>query len=500
MRFARVLKTVLVGATALLWIATASAQQIRFIPDFTSVTNLQLNTAHQATYNSQKVLRLTDGYPGFGIAHPETATAWFTLQQPVSSGFTTYFKFQIHTAGICCTPGDGLAFVIQNAASTDATYGATGAGITARGAGAGGVGYAGIPNSLAVEFDTVADRWDPSANHVALQGCGTASNGPVHIPGTFTIGNNHNVTSCLVASGINSAIPHLGVTCGNTACADGNPHEVVVEYTPPATVSGNGTLVVWIDPTFITGTHTPVASAPKALNIPYNINNAYNSKGISLAGGTSAWVGFTASQTSQPQAHDILAWEFTPHVQTQVTQVIPPGGTEADYTFGGHHMGVNYFPAFQNNGCDGTTPTDPCEMTVVSTPISRSVFYRTRLMGTPFINEQCVVYLQTGGNCIVYSVTCQKKSNPLVNVACPVAPTCNTVGDTTNCISFNTSFYTSDPITAHNADYLKTDPIGSNNWVSIFVTFDPNVLDGKTTGTGNSPSDFVATFALGTRP
>src|ERR1039458_5914502 len=57
----------------------------------------------------------------------------------------------------------------------------------------------------------------------------------------------------------------------------------------------------------------------------------------------------------------------------------------------------------------------------------------------------------TGGNCIVYSVTCQKKSNPLVNVACPVAPTCNTVGDTTNCISFNTSFYTSDPITAHNA-------------------------------------------------
>jgi hypothetical protein len=121
-------------------------------------------------------------------------------------------------------------------------------------------------------------------------------------------------------------------------------------------------------------------------------------------------------------------------------------------------------------------------------------------MGTPFINEQCVVYLQTGGNCIVYSVTCQKKSNPLVNVACPVAPTCNTVGDTTNCISFNTSFYTSDPITAHNADYLKTDPIGSNNWVSIFVTFDPNVLDGKTTGTGNSPSDFVATFALGTRP
>lgn len=492
MRFGRTLKTVLVGVTVLLWMASASAQQVRFFPDFSSVANLQMNgMAHQASNGTSSVLRLTDGYPGFGATHPESSSAWFTLQQPLNVGFTTYFKFQIHVAGICCTPGDGLAFVIQNAATTDASYGAAGAGVTARGVGFGGVGYAGIPNSLAVEFDTVTNAWDPNANHVAVQSCGTNTNGPVHNPGTYTIGSNHNVTSCLVGSGISNSIPTLGVTCGPSSCTDGVPHEVVIEYTPPTTVNGNGTLKVWIDAPFIPGTHTPVRTAVPAINIPYNIDNTHNSQGISLAGGTSAWVGFTASQTNMPQAQDILAWEFTPHTPAQVTQVIPPGGTEADYIFGGHHMGVNYFAAFTND------PVDPYLMTVLATPISRGVFYNTREVGTPFTNELCVVYLQTGGNCIVYSVTCQRQSNPTVNVTCPVSTNPCTQTNQTGCLVFNTSFYTSDPITPQNADYLKADPIGTNNWVSIFVSYNPNTFDGKTTGTGGSPSDFVATFKVG---
>ena len=501
MRDGRTFKAVLVGVTLLLCVASGAAQQVRFFPDFTSVANLQFNgSAHRATgYQSAKVLRLTDGYPGFGATHPETASTWFELppsvdvnlgRQPVNKGFTTYFKFQIHIAAICCTPADGFAFVIQNSSTS------------ALGNGSGGLGYGGIPNSLAVEFDTFANPWDPNANHVAVQSCGTQSNAPNHIPG-----------NCLVGSGINSTtIPHLGVTCGASGpCTDGVPHEVVIEYTPPATGVGNGTLMVWIDQPFIPGTHTPCpnttipgcpVAAVAAINIPYNIDNAQNSQGISLQGGTSAWVGFTASQTSDPQAHDIIAWEFTPHVQTQVTQTIPPGGTEADYVFGGHHMGVDYFPAFTNNGCKvtDTDPTNPCVMTVTATPIARSLFHLTRLSGTPFVNEQCVVYLQTGGNCMVYTVKCAYKNNPNVSVACPVAPNCTTVGDTANCISFNTSYYTSDPITSTNADYLKADPIGTNNWKSIFVSYDPNVSDGKTTGTGGSSSDFVATFSLGARP
>lgn len=495
MRVGTITKTVLAGALALAWVTSASAQQVRFFPDFSSVANLQLNGAHPATYNSNAVLRLTDGYTGNNLPVPATGSAWFAIQQQVNMGFSTYFKFQIDSAGICCTPADGFAFVIQNAASTDSSYGASGAGVTARGVGKGGMGYAGIPNSFAVEFDTVKDTWDPSSNHVAVQSCGTQTNGPVHIPGTFTIGNNHNVTSCVVgslATGLNSNIPHLGVTCGTSGpCTDGSTHEVVIEYTPPTGNNVNGTLVVWIDPQFIAGTHQPVPTAVKAINIPYNIDVTKNSQGISLAGGTSAWVGFTASQTTNPQAHDILAWEFTPHAPAQVTQVIPPGGTEADYVFGGHHMGVNYFcnPNI-TNGCFANDPNNPIQMTVVATPVPRPQVYQ-RIKGL-FPTEQCVVYLQTGGNCIVYTVTCQDNNGP---VACPVAPNCTTVGDTLNCITFNTSFYTADPVTAQNADYLKADPIGTNNWVSIFTSYDPNVFDGKTTGTGGSSSDFVATFS-----
>ena len=503
MRFEKQVTTVLVGLTVLLWMPSASAQQISF-PDFSSVDKLMMfnGNAHPATWAGKKVLRLTDGYPGVGVFHPENSTSWFKKQQPVSAGFTTYFKFQIHTAAICCTPGDGLAFVVQNS-STDASYGATGAGLTARGVGFGGLGYAGIRNSLAVEFDTLANPWDPSANHVAVQSCGRNTNGPVHDPGTYTIGNNNEVTSCLVASNaINSSIRHLGTKCSTSSCADGAPHEVVIEYDAPFG-GAPGTLQVWIDQPFIPHTHTPCpnttvvgcpVAAVAAINITYNIDSSTNSKGIALNQGA-AWVGFTASQPDIPQAHDVLAWEFTPHAAAQVQHMIPPGDTPAVYSFGAHDTAVTYFTRFRNNGCDGMHPDDPCLMTVKATPVARKVFDVFRLLGTPFSNEECLVYLGTGGNCIVYSITCQQNSAPTIDVTCPASPPdmCNNVQGPA-CITFSTSFFTDDNVTGANADYLKADPIGSKNWQSIFVSFDPNAFDAKTTGKGSTPSDFVATF------
>ena len=508
-------KYALAGILAFVFTITAAAQQVRFFPDFSSMAYLQTNGPAAQAYSTtttpnQYVLRLSPGAPPVGHPNPEpSSSTFFTVPQSVNSGFTTYFRFQIHTAPKCCAPGEGLAFVVQNAASTDPTYGAIGAGITARGVGNGGVGYAGIPNSLAVEFDTLANAWDPTvngANHVAVQSCGIKTNGPVHTAGTYTIYKNNNVTSCLVGSGLNnnSNLPHLGVTCAGSSCADGVPHDVVIEYAP---VNNVWTLMVYLDPKFITGTHTPVKSAVPVINIPYNIDATQNPvTGLALAPDSNgnkslAWVGFTAAQSAQPEQQDILAWEFTPHTTSQVTQQIPPGGVPAHYTFGGHDTVVTYYPGYVNNGCDGVSPNDPCEMTVLATPISRSLFYQTRLLGTPFINEQCIVYLGTGGNCIVYSVTCQKQSDPKTNVTCPASlpTTCNNIGDP-GCIIFSTSFYTTDGVTTQNADYLKTDPIGSNNWKSIFQSYQPSVFDGKTTGTSGGTSDFVATFALGTKP
>jgi hypothetical protein len=496
------MKTALVATLALLCTVPALAQQVRFYPDFSSVAFLQLNGSQQANYNGQAVLRLTNA----SASKPESSTTWFSVPQAVNSGFTTYFRFQIHNALGCCNAGDGLAFVIQNASSTDPTYGATGKGVTARGVGNGGLGYAGIPNSVAVEFDTSANAWDPTQNgnnHVAVQGCGTKTNGPVHTAGTYTIYHNNNVTSCLVGASLNNSnsLPHLGVTCGQSSCADGVPHDVVVEY---AQVSGVWTLAVYIDPQFITGTHTPVKGSIPAINIPYNIDGTKNSAtGLSLAtdstgAKTLAYVGFSASQNNDPQQQDILSWEFTPHTPTQVTQTIQngcdpnnPTCVPTAFVFGSHTTKVTYFPSFVN--------TQGIQMTVVATPISRSQFYKTRLLPQGvFTNEQCIVYQGTGGNCVVYSITCQDANGN--SISCPVSNQQCVNPTDPGCIAFSTSYYTTDGVTAQNADYLKTDPIGSNNWVSIFEGFQSNTFDPRTTGTGSTPSDFVATFALGGKP
>ena len=101
--------------------------------------------------------------------NPQQSSSYFNIKQPLASGFTTWFEFQVHNPAICCTPGDGVAFIVQNSTATDPTYGARGAGVTAVGAYNGGMGYAGINNNLAIEFDIQANAWDPNSNHVPFK-------------------------------------------------------------------------------------------------------------------------------------------------------------------------------------------------------------------------------------------------------------------------------------------------------------------------------------------
>lgn len=504
MRSGSVLKFALVGMLAL-WVAAASAQQI-FYPGFTSVANLAMNSSKQATYNGVTVLRISNGYLGKNVANPEVSTTWFNIQQPVNSGFTTYFQFQIHNPALCCNPGDGLAFVVQNSSWTDSTYGATGKGLTAKGTYNGGLGYAGIPNSLAVEFDTFFDNWDYTggSNHVAVQGCGIHTNGPVHDPnGVYTIGKNTNVRTCLVGNSLTTNVPTMGMSCNETQCTDGALHQVVIEY---GQINGVWTLRVWVDPKFIMNTHTPTSNSIPAINIPYNIDASQNPvNGISLAkdakgSNTLAWVGFTASRTDEPQAVDILYWEFTPHTPTTVQQQIANGGTTTTFNFGANDTTVKYFPSFVNqNGCDGMQQNGVfCLMTVLATPTDRNVFYQTRLLGTNFENEECVLYQGTGGNCMVYTITCQNSNALTTNVTCPVdkTGTCVNGGNQSTCITFSTGFDTTDGVSQINADYLKA-PATTNGWKSIFTMFSQGPSDPRTTGTGGTTSDFVATYVPG---
>ena len=475
--------------------ASSSAQQIRF-EDFSN-TNfarqyLQMNGSQPgvpslATWQDAAVLRLTNG----GADNPEASSAYFQDgtralglgQQPVTMGFTTWFQFQAHSAQ-CCTPGDGFAFIVQQSTATDSSYGASGSGYMALGAGgaqnqAGAMGYAGINNSLAIEFDILQNAWDPNSNHIAIQTCGPNTNTPVHnSSGDYIIGDHQNVPNCLYSSAIFIPSQTMGPICNDETCMDGSTHDVVIGYTQPNPQTQQpGKLQIWIDPTFLPNTHTP--TGPPNISVPYNIvyDAESNPDGLSLIGG-SAWVGFTASQPDDGTALDIRGWEFTPQGPTMVQQVIQNGGTPTVFAFGSHETTVTYPTGFMNNGT---------LMTVVATPTPRSQFYQSRLIGTQFANEQCVAYEGVGtgmqpvspGTCLVYSYSCQDSmQNP---VACPMEPLC-TSPQQSQCIAINTTFYTTDNVTQTNADYLENDMIGDNNWMSIFTMYQSAPIDGQTSG------------------
>ncbi len=465
-------------------IASAAAQQIRY-EDFSQNLNLlNMNgTVHSDTWNSLAVLRLTDGpsakRPDQGVP---ASSVWFSIPQPLSSGFTSYFRFVIHNPVTCCAPGDGLAFVMQSASSTDASLCASGAQGTAISYAPGGLGYTGIPNSVAIELDTHQDAWDPNANHVALQSCGANPNNPVHDSGVYTICSNNQVTSCSF-NVMGTAIPPLGVACGNGGCIDGIPVTVVVEYTGTSKTDPHH-LYVYVDPLLIPGTHTPVANATPQIDVP----GFMIEKEIPIsptAAGVTALVGLTASQASNSQTTDLIAWEFTPHTPTQIQQQIQNGGTETPFNFGDHVYGVTYPPPYMN--MDGT------QMTVNAIPVNQTDFYNMRLKNnTLFNNEQCVRYYSTGqDNCIFYEVTCQNAQNQ--NIPCP-----NPFDQNNNelPIATRTTYSTPDNVNAGNADYIKA-PIGTNTWCSIFTSFQQNEIDPTTSGHGNNFSDFVATFKTG---
>src|SRR5271166_5327601 len=127
-------------------------------------------------------------------------------------------------------------------------------------------------------------------------------------------------------------------------------------------------------------------------------------------------------------------------------------------------------------------------MTFTATPVDQQTFHMQRLMGTNFANENCIVYLQTGGNCIDYSVTCSENGQP---ITCPQEAD----DDIAICSQFETSQF----VSQINTDFLEAEPIGSNNWCSIWTGFQqqgaPDIPDGIITGKGTGFSDIVATLS-----
>jgi hypothetical protein len=199
-----------------------------------------------------------DGLRLHPAEYSESGAAWFVAKQQVEDGFSMSFDMRI-TQVTPSRGGDGLAFVFQNANDI------------ALGVNASGMGYEGIANSLAVEFDTYQNSAaefegtvaDPNANHVSVQSRG---------------GWWHNNADPVYSLGAATDIPYL---------ADGAWHRVQIDYTP-------GTLTVWLD-------------GAEALTVAVDLADY-----VILDTDGSAYVGFTAATGDWPQIPDVRNIEFTP--------------------------------------------------------------------------------------------------------------------------------------------------------------------------------------------
>jgi hypothetical protein len=172
----------------------------------------------------------------------------------LSGGWTTTFQFRITNP----TNGgaDGFSFIIQDAGAN--ALGGIGAGI----------GYTGIPRSLAVEFDTWQNNQtgysEPNGNHVAVHTQWQQPN-----------------TAAMAA--------RLGWADPGFNLEDGQVHTATITY------NGSGQLDIVLDNVSV-------------LTVTFDHNNYLS---ILDASGF-AWVGFTAATATAWEDIDILSWSFTP--------------------------------------------------------------------------------------------------------------------------------------------------------------------------------------------
>lgn len=240
-------------AVALAAISTSSLATTISYSDFSDQSALTLNGS-AASINpvpGSNALRLTNGLGQSGSAFV-TDTISLTDSNGFQASFSTYFQFQItNPQGISDQDGqgaDGLTFIVQTVANN-----VGGAG--------GGIGYQGINNSVAIEFDT----WN---------------NGAV---------DDHNGN-------------HVGIAL------NGNIDSVVQQSV--ATRMNNGAVwSAWVDYNGLTDLLEVRLSQNNSR--PTDVLLALNVDLVSVLGVPNAFIGFTSGTGAAGGFHDILNWEFT---------------------------------------------------------------------------------------------------------------------------------------------------------------------------------------------
>jgi hypothetical protein len=201
-------------------------------------------------YNGQNVLRLTDN-----LFQGGSAFLTDSVNLADNSSFSTFFSFQItDPQGIYDTDGkgaDGLVFTVQTVSDNVGGKG-------------GGMGYAAIPKSVGIEFDTWMNKED-----------GGLDNGDANHVGIDLDGSLHSV-----------AAKHVDTRMNN-----GNIWYAWVDY------NGSGKQ--------IEVRLSDILKRPETAFLSYNVDL------VSVLGSADAFVGFTSGTGRAAGDHDIRSWQFT---------------------------------------------------------------------------------------------------------------------------------------------------------------------------------------------
>lgn len=233
-----------------------------------------------------------------------SGAAWYNRKMQVREGFDTSFTFRLSDPSTHCKflddaythcrsrGGDGFAFVVQNQAPT--ALGSQGMQL----------GYGGIINSLAIEFDTWynPETLDPMENHVSVHTRGWRD--PNSSNHTYQLGATTQGVSDM--SDLQHFVrilyqPHLDLEALDSESFMATPHmsEFVTNGDFPGGGQGDWGVGMGLLKVFVNSKTVPV------LTVPLNIEGT-----LSLDNGR-AWVGFTAATGNAVwQTHDILDWEF----------------------------------------------------------------------------------------------------------------------------------------------------------------------------------------------
>lgn len=233
----------------------------------------------------------------------QAGSVWYARQVNVREGFDTTFTFSIAEASLRCNlmddtythcrarGGDGLAFVVQQQHPT------------ALGAGGAGMGYTGIQNSLAVEFDTYynAELLEPYENHVAVHTRGWRH--PNSANHSFALASSAQIPD--LANSIHTARVVYRPNLDPAVLFEGRfeATEQVTHFLTNAEFAsggmadwstGLGQLEVYVD-----NMNKPVIVTPVNMGGLLDLEHGR------------AWVGFSGSTGLQTwQTQDILSWNF----------------------------------------------------------------------------------------------------------------------------------------------------------------------------------------------